>query len=110
MPLPSRDEYCAGDVVRGRRAYSLCRASWLPYRYDGDNIAEAYGAPEPDGEDPRGFLPLEWTLVSGPPDFSINRDTGRIQWVPTAPGNYTALVSGANNTTGVALVEVYEVP
>ena len=27
-----------------------------------------------------------------------------------APGNYTALVSGAGNTTGVALVEVYEVP
>jgi uncharacterized delta-60 repeat protein len=30
--------------------------------------------------------------------------------VTLAPGNYTALVAGANNTTGVALVEVYEVP
>lgn len=27
-----------------------------------------------------------------------------------APGNYTALVSGAGNTSGVALVEIYEVP
>ena len=24
------------------------------------------------------------------------------------PGNYTAIVSGVNNTTGVALVEVYD--
>lgn len=30
--------------------------------------------------------------------------------VTLAPGSYTALVSGAANTTGVALVEVYEVP
>src|SRR5207302_10812344 len=27
-----------------------------------------------------------------------------------APGNYTAIVRGANNTTGVALVEVYALP
>jgi len=25
-----------------------------------------------------------------------------------APGNYTAIVRGVNNTTGVALVEVYD--
>jgi hypothetical protein len=30
--------------------------------------------------------------------------------VTLAPGNYTALVSGANNTSGVVLVEVYEIP
>lgn len=30
--------------------------------------------------------------------------------VTLSPGNYTAQVSGVNNTTGVALVEVYEVP
>jgi hypothetical protein len=30
--------------------------------------------------------------------------------VTLAPGNYTAQVSGVNNTTGTALVEVYEVP
>ena len=27
-----------------------------------------------------------------------------------APGNYTAVVRGKNNTTGVALVEAYRVP
>jgi hypothetical protein len=26
------------------------------------------------------------------------------------PGTYTAQVTGLNNTTGVALVEIYEVP
>jgi hypothetical protein len=26
------------------------------------------------------------------------------------PGNYTAIVRGKNNTTGVALVELYELP
>jgi hypothetical protein len=26
------------------------------------------------------------------------------------PGSYTAQVNGVNNTTGVALVEIYEVP
>ena len=30
--------------------------------------------------------------------------------ISLAPGNYTALISGANNNTGIALVEVYEVP
>ena len=30
--------------------------------------------------------------------------------ITLAPGNYTAQVSGVNNTTGIALVEVYEVP
>ncbi len=30
--------------------------------------------------------------------------------VTLAPGNYTAVVTGANNSKGVALVEVYQVP
>jgi sugar lactone lactonase YvrE len=30
--------------------------------------------------------------------------------ITLAPGAYTAIVSGANNTTGAALVEVYEIP
>ncbi|WP_414664622.1 choice-of-anchor tandem repeat GloVer-containing protein [Horticoccus sp. 23ND18S-11] len=30
--------------------------------------------------------------------------------ISLAPGSYTAQVNGANNTTGIALVEVYEVP
>ena len=27
---------------------------------------------------------------------------------PWQPGNYTAIVRGVNNTTGIALVEVYD--
>jgi hypothetical protein len=27
-----------------------------------------------------------------------------------APGNYTAIVRGKNNTTGIGLVEVYNLP
>jgi hypothetical protein len=30
--------------------------------------------------------------------------------ITLAPGSYTAQVSGVGNTTGVALVEIYEVP
>jgi hypothetical protein len=30
--------------------------------------------------------------------------------VTLAPGNYTAQVSGVNDTTGVALIEIYELP
>ena len=37
-----------------------------------------------------------------------NNDSALV--VTLAPGNYTAQVSGANNTTGVALIEVYELP
>jgi hypothetical protein len=37
-----------------------------------------------------------------------SRDAALILELP--PGAYTATVSGKNNTTGVALVEVYELP
>ena len=36
--------------------------------------------------------------------------TDAVILISLAPGNYTALISGANDTTGIALVEVYEVP
>ena len=42
--------------------------------------------------------------------FALNansKDAAMIVTVP--PGLYTAIVSGQNNTTGVALVEVYEI-
>jgi len=39
---------------------------------------------------------------------STSRDSALL--VNLAPGAYTAQISGVNNTTGVALVEVYEVP
>ncbi|MCX6933142.1 MAG: hypothetical protein NTZ29_10720 [Verrucomicrobia bacterium] len=37
-----------------------------------------------------------------------SRDAALI--VTLAPGNYTAQVSGVNDTTGVALIEIYELP
>jgi hypothetical protein len=37
-----------------------------------------------------------------------NNDSAMV--VTLAPGNYTAQVTGVNNTTGVALIEVYELP
>jgi hypothetical protein len=37
-----------------------------------------------------------------------SRDAALVATLP--PGSYTAQVSGAGGTTGVALVEVYEVP
>ncbi|MBI4623603.1 MAG: hypothetical protein HY736_10350, partial [Verrucomicrobia bacterium] len=43
-----------------------------------------------------------FTLPSGSTDAAI--------LATLAPGNYTVQVSGVNNTTGVSLVEVYEVP
>ena len=30
--------------------------------------------------------------------------------VTVSPGSYTAQVSGVDNTTGVAIIEVYEIP
>jgi hypothetical protein len=39
---------------------------------------------------------------------SIDAESALVQTV--APGNYTAIVRGKGNTTGVALVEVYNVP
>jgi hypothetical protein len=38
----------------------------------------------------------------------VSRDA--VLLVNLSPGNYTAEISGVNNTTGVALVEVYELP
>ena len=37
-----------------------------------------------------------------------DRESVLVQTVP--PGNYTAIVRGKNNTTGVGLVEVYNIP
>jgi hypothetical protein len=65
----------------------------LPYRYDSDNMAEAYGDPEPN--DPRNITPIYWSKVSGPAGFQIDADTGRIGWTPNAPGTYTAVIRAA---------------
>ena len=44
--------------------------------------------------------------------FAVANDTSRDAAIELdlPPGAYTATVSGKNNTTGVALVEVYELP
>jgi len=43
--------------------------------------------------------------------FALSADSkDSVLLISLAPGNYTALISGANNNTGIALVEVYEVP
>jgi hypothetical protein len=43
--------------------------------------------------------------------FALARDSKDAALLATlVPGNYTIQVSGANNTTGVALVEAYDVP
>ena len=44
--------------------------------------------------------------------FQLSADNSRDAAViaTLAPGNYTAQVSGVGNTTGVALVELYELP
>ena len=43
--------------------------------------------------------------------FSINANSADCALVATLPpGSYTAQVTGLNNTTGIALVEIYEVP
>ncbi len=65
----------------------------LPYRYDSDNIAEAYGDPEPD--DPRNITPIYWTKVSGPAGFHIDANSGHVDWIPDAPGAYTVVISAA---------------
>ncbi len=44
--------------------------------------------------------------------FALPASTTRdaVLLITLAPGSYTAQVSGVNGTTGVALVEVYELP
>ena len=44
--------------------------------------------------------------------FTLSSTTSRDSalLVTLAPGSYTAQLTGVNNTTGVALIEVYEVP
>jgi triacylglycerol esterase/lipase EstA (alpha/beta hydrolase family) len=66
----------------------------LPYRYDSDNLAEAYGGEQEVG-DPRDILPLSWSKVSGPDGFKIDQDTGRISWLPDTPGTFVIQIRAA---------------
>lgn len=58
--------------------------------------------------DPSGGLEAAFTKVGAFPLPSGSKDSCLLLTLPT--GVYTAQVSGEENTTGVALVEVYEVP
>ena len=52
---------------------------------------------------------LEIDATSGDPKFGLcpAQDAEAAILATLQPGNYTAIVRGNNNTTGVALVEVY---
>ena len=57
------------------------------------------------------ILPGATVEVTGPQTATGAADTkGEAHFLNLAPGLYTAQVSGVGNTTGVCLVEVYEVP
>jgi len=58
--------------------------------------------------DPSGGLEAAFTTVGAFPLSSGSKDSCLLLILPA--GGYTAQVSGEGNTTGVALVEVYEVP
>ena len=48
--------------------------------------------------------------LTGAFNYTSNSSRDAALVITLAPGNYTAQVSGVNNATGVALVEIYEVP
>jgi len=62
---------------------------------------------------PIGYPSAAFTSVGA---FALAADTSRdltgdaALAIELPPGAYTATVSGKNNTTGVALAEVYEIP
>ncbi len=77
-----------------------------------DPKLELFGAAgkitENDNWGGRGDLSATFFSVGAFPLTAASLDA--VLLVTLAPGSYTAQISGANNGTGVALVEVYEVP
>ena len=53
-------------------------------------------------------LTAAFTQVGAFPLSATSNDSAML--VTLGPGSYTAVVSGANGASGVALVEIYEVP
>ena len=90
-------------------------------RHDRDGIVRQQGTPEEvygapldtfvaDVVGPANFLPVVGNALA---DGTVLRATGSGDGAiltELAPGNYTAQVSGVGGATGVALIEVYEVP
>ncbi len=84
-------------------------------------IADALGNPRLELHDGTGALIAsndDWqtTILGGIITVSDIQNSGHAPTVASEsaiianlqPGNYTAIVNGVNNTTGVALVEVYD--
>jgi hypothetical protein len=58
-----------------------------------------------------GVQPATATVMSSVSAFSLPADSADSAMILTLPpGSYTAQVTGANSTTGIALVEIYEIP
>lgn len=56
-----------------------------PYPYDYNDRAEAYGHP-----------PVSWEVVSGPPGFNIDSETGEVNWVPQREGEISITLEAQN--------------
>jgi PKD repeat protein/pimeloyl-ACP methyl ester carboxylesterase len=70
----------------------------LPYQYDSDNTAEAYGYSETD--DRFGAGPITWSIQpdpEAPPEFMIDSNTGEIAWTPGEEGTNRITIAAENN-------------
>ncbi len=68
-------------LSRGRTTATSGR----PYRYDDDGRAAA-----------SGYAPITWSVVSGPPGFAINANTGLVTWTPSTAGVHTVTLRATN--------------
>ena len=108
----------AGFSITGGPRTVLIRAigpSLVPFGVTGVLLnpkLELFSASTKIGENDDWNGPAElkdaFTAVGAFPLNSISKDSALLVTLP--PGSYTAQVSGVGNTTGVALIEVYEVP
>jgi hypothetical protein len=109
----------AGFVVGGNvplkvliRAVGPTLASFGVSGVLADPKLELYGGPDKIGENDNwgGTATLRdaFTVTQEFPLPDNSKDAAMLITLP--PGLYTAQVSGVGNTTGVALIEVYEVP
>ena len=84
---------------------------------DGNNNVIAanigWGSAPTSGSSPvsAGIQPATNPLMVGAGAFALTAGSADCAMIVTLPpGNYTAEVTGANASSGVALVEIYEVP
>lgn len=60
-------------------------ATCVRYRYDADETPDVAGS-----------APLAWSLRVGPQGMSLDPKTGRVRWVPTHPGQFSACLEVVN--------------